>query len=195
MSEFNKTFDDLVAGDEPVTQTPVKKRKTRTKKSNNIPVHTDESENTFNEEQNFHTNDVKEVEKLELVRSEGSEYVTTKVEAPVNDPAYAIEYYQSSSKNLGAASIWFGFAYLLIGFPVMWLISMLNNLLTSVKVSPSSNFVMGFFVLLSIIGFISFACAIIGFFQAKKHNHKWWLGLIGLSITVATAVSIWILFV
>ncbi len=190
MSESNKTFDDLIAGDKPTVESSTPKTKKRTKKVA-VPTQVEPKPEPVVEE----TVSIEEPEKIEVVASEGSEYVTTKVEAPVDDPAYAIEYYQGSPKNWGAASVWFGFAYLIIGFSVMWLSSMLNNFLATVKITMPSSIGMGLFILVGLIGAISVICAIVGFFRAKKYDHKWWLGLAGLGTVAVTAVSTWILFV
>lgn len=191
MSESNKTFDDLIAGDKPQVETSTPKTKKRTKKVA-VPAQVEIKPEPVAEQE---TDSVEETEKIEVVVSEDSEYVTTKVEAPVDDPAYAIEYYQGNPKNWGAASVWFGFAYLIIGFSVMWLSSMLNNFLATVKINMPSSISIGLFILVGLIGVVSVVCAVVGFFRAKKYDHKWWLGLVGLGTVAVTAASTWMLFV
>lgn len=117
------------------------------------------------------------------------------VDAPVDDPDYALYYYEPTPKNFSAASLWFAFAYALFTWPIMVLFHFVAETAATFNIKFGDKADLYLLVALSVIGLISFVCAIVGFFTFKKFKHSYVPGIISLLIVGVTAAGCWLLFV
>lgn len=113
----------------------------------------------------------------------------------VDDPDYAITYYKGEPKNFNTASLWFGMAYVLLGWVAVGVMFYVAFFLDDSFDLSLPKLPFYAFVATVPLGVISVLCAVAGFFTAKKRTYSVTPGIIGLLLSVGTAVGTYLLFV
>lgn len=138
-----------------------------------------------------------EAEQVDMAEPETEDFVEPvelTVDSPVEEPDYALYYYQGTPKNFSAASLWFAFAYTLLVWPLLWIaqgtVTVANNFGVSLP-----KFELISFLAVTVIGVIAVLCAFIGFFTAKKKNQSFIPGIWAILLTGLSAAGCYVVFV